>query len=102
MATDQKFTDPGKPSCWPSTMGSVRGYGGRCEAAVGSDVGEDLLDQGEHVRVLDGVDVAAAVSACADQPGQAQLAQMLAHSGNTDAGAFCQGADVVDVLGGKP
>jgi hypothetical protein len=27
---------------------------------------------------------------------------MLAHGGNTDAGAFCQGADVVDILGGKP
>jgi hypothetical protein len=65
-------------------------------------VGEDLLDQGEHMGVVDGVDVAAAVSACADQSGQAQLAQMLAHGGNTDAGAFCQGADVVDVLGGKP
>ena len=82
--------------------GSVFGQWVRCEAAVGSDVGEDLLDQGEHMGIVDGVDVAAAVSACADQSGQAQLAQMLAHGGNTDAGAFCQGADVVDVLGGKP
>jgi hypothetical protein len=30
-----------------------------CEAAVGGDVGEDLLDQGEHVGVLDGVDMVA-------------------------------------------
>ena len=49
-----------------------------------------------------GLATAAAISARADQSGQAQLAQMLAHRGNTDAGAFCQGADVVDVLGGKP
>jgi hypothetical protein len=65
-------------------------------------VGEDLLDQGEHMGVVDGVDVAAAVSACTDQSSQAQLAQMLAHGGDADAGAFRQGADIVDVLGGKP
>jgi hypothetical protein len=82
--------------------GSALGQWVRCEAAVGSDVRKDLLYQGEHMGVVDGVDVAAAVSASTDQSGQAQLAQMLAHGGNTDAGAFCQGADVVDVLGGKP
>ena len=41
--------------------------------------------------VLDGVDVAAALLACADQSGQTEFAQMLAHGGHADAGAFCQG-----------
>jgi hypothetical protein len=45
----------------------------RCEAAVGSDVGEDLLDQGEHMGVVDGVDVAAAVSACAEKSAKRSL-----------------------------
>jgi hypothetical protein len=74
----------------------------RCEAAVRGDVGENLLHQGEHMGVLDGVDVAPAFLACADQAGQAEFTEVLAHGGHTDAGAFCQGGDVVDVLGGKP
>jgi hypothetical protein len=65
-------------------------------------VGENLLHQGEHMGVLDGVDVAAALLACADQAGQTEFAQMPAHGGHADAGAFCQGGDVVDFLGGKP
>jgi hypothetical protein len=43
-----------------------------------SDVGEYLLDESEHVGVLDGVDVVAAFSAVADQASQPQLAQVLA------------------------
>jgi hypothetical protein len=39
----------------------------RCEPAVRGDVGEDLLDEGEHVGVFDGVDVVAAFLAGAGQ-----------------------------------
>jgi hypothetical protein len=41
-----------------AASGSLFGWWVGCEAAVGGDVGEDLLDEGEHVGVLDGVDVA--------------------------------------------
>jgi hypothetical protein len=37
-------------------------------------VGEDLLNQGEHVGVFGSVDVMAAFLACADQAGQAEFA----------------------------
>jgi hypothetical protein len=73
-----------------------------CEAAVRGDVGENLLHLGEHMGVLDGLDVAAALLACADKAGQAEFAQMLTHGGHTDAGAFGQRGDVVDVLGREP
>ena len=72
------------------------------EAPVRGDVGEYLLDQRENVRVLDGVDVVAAFLACTDQAGQTEFAQVLAHGGYPDAGAFRQGGDVVNVLGRKP
>ena len=65
-------------------------------------MGENLLHQGEDVRVLDGVNVAAAVLAGTDKAGQAEFAQMLAHGGHADAGAFGQGGDIVNILGGKP
>jgi hypothetical protein len=47
----------GGPACVVS--GSLFEWWVGCEAAVGGDVGEDLLDQGEHVGVLDGVDMVA-------------------------------------------
>ena len=96
--TETDFDLAGYP---PSTAQLVSWRVG-CEAAVGRDVGEDLLDQGQDVGIFDGVDVVAAFSACADQASQAEFAQVLAHCGHADAGAFCQGGDVVDVLGGKP
>jgi hypothetical protein len=57
-----------------------------CELSVGSDVVEDLLYQGEYVRVVDGVDLAAPVAAASDDAPQAQLGQMLARGGNGHPG----------------
>jgi cation:H+ antiporter len=73
-----------------------------CEAAVGRDVGEDLLDQRENVWIVDRVDVVPPFSTGADQAGQAKLGQVLAHGGHTDAGALSQSRDVVAALGRQP
>jgi hypothetical protein len=60
---------------------------------------EDLVDQVEDVRVVDGVDVATALAAGGNDAGQPELAQVLARGGDADARAFGQRADVVLALG---
>ena len=68
--TETDFDLAGYP---PSTAQLVSWRVG-CEAAVGRDVGENLLDEGKDVGIFDGVDVAAAFLACADQASQAEFA----------------------------
>ena len=71
------------------------------ERAVGSNVLEDLLDHGDHVRIVDGVDLAAAVSSATDDPGQSELGQVLACRGHAHSGSCRQRADVVLALGSQ-
>jgi hypothetical protein len=63
---------------------------------------EDLLDQGEHVGVFHGVDLASAVAAGGDEAGEAELGQVLTDGRDGGADAFCEGADVVFVAGQQP
>src|SRR6202012_3709618 len=55
---------------WPSAM---RGH------VVG--VGEDLLDEAAHVGIVDDVEDARPLAAAADEPGQAELGQVLRDGG---------------------
>jgi hypothetical protein len=65
-------------------------------------VGEDLVDEGEDVRVFDGVDLAAAVPPGGDQPGEAEFREVLADEGDRGSGAGGEGSDVVVVPGEQP
>ena len=89
-------------NCSFTASGSLAGWWVWCEAAVGCNVGEDLLDEGQDVGVFDGVDVVAALSAHADETGEAQLGQVLAHGGHAEAGPLGQRGHVVYVLGRQP
>src|SRR3954470_19270440 len=80
----------------PGAAGWVGGQG-----AVRGDVLEDLVDQVEYVWVVDGVDVPPPLAAGGDDPGQTELAEVLARGGDTHADARRQGADVVLPLCGQ-
>ena len=63
---------------------------------------DGLVDEGEHVRVLYAVDLAAAVSPGGDQVSEAQLGQVLADGRDGGPDCFGQAGDVVFALGEEP
>ena len=83
----------------PSTASRHRRVGR--ESAVRSNVLEDLLDHGDHMRILNGVDLAAAVASTTDDARQSKLRQVLARGSNAHAGSSRQRAHVVFALGGQ-
>jgi len=82
----------------------VRSASSGCRAGLGADrtwsgvavgdVVEDLLDQYGHVRIIHGVDVLGALGAGGDQPGQAQLREVLADRGDLRPDRRGEGGDI--------
>ena len=66
------------------------------------DMREDQVHQHQDVRVVGGVDLVTALPAGRDQASQAQLAQLLAHRRDADAGLPGQPAHVVLAMTQQP
>jgi drug/metabolite transporter (DMT)-like permease len=76
------------------------GIGG--QRAVQRDVAEDLVEHGQHVRILDGVVQVAALAPGRNDPGQPQLGQVLAGGGDAEADPPGQRADVGGLVRHQP
>jgi NAD(P)-dependent dehydrogenase (short-subunit alcohol dehydrogenase family) len=72
------------------------------ERAVRRDVAEDLVEHGQHVRILDGVVGVAALAPGRNDPGQPQLGQVLAGGGDAEADPPGQRADVGGLVRHQP
>jgi len=79
--------------------GVVKGLVGG-EAAVGGDVGEDLVDEGEYVGVIDGVDLSSSFTSGGDDAGESEFAQVLAGGGDAHPGSLGKCSNVEFSLGG--
>ena len=87
-----RANDPERAGYPPHPPARGLGIGG--QGAVGSDVAEDLVEHGQHVRILDSVVGVAALAPGRNDPGQPQLGQVLAGGGDAEADPPGQRADV--------
>ena len=100
--------DGGKGPLTPKWVGvfgaeaGARGSGVGGQGAVGGDVAEDLVEHGQHVRILDRVVQVAALAPGRDDPGQPQLGQVLAGGGDAQADSPGQRADVGGLVRHQP